>query len=95
MFLKRGTLGLAATLCLLFLVRPAAAVKVTVDLGDAKGVTSVGALDRWDEDGNHRAPSLPGIVLAVLAAALVMAVLAAFIPVRRVAGIDPAAVFRA
>ncbi len=34
-------------------------------------------------------------VAAVFVAALVMATLAAFIPVRRVAGIDPAAVFRA
>lgn len=52
--LTRRTLGLLMTLCLLLLVRPAAAAKVTVELGGAKGVTTVGALDRWDQDGNHR-----------------------------------------
>ena len=30
------------------------AAKVTVDLGDAEGITSVGAFDRWDQDGNAR-----------------------------------------
>ncbi|MFH1266987.1 MAG: hypothetical protein ABIK89_14765 [Planctomycetota bacterium] len=39
---------------------PAArAAKVTVDLGDMQGVTSVGAFDRWDIDGNHRRPVNP------------------------------------
>jgi hypothetical protein len=30
------------------------AAQVTVELGPAKGVTFVGAIDRWDEEGNHR-----------------------------------------
>jgi hypothetical protein len=30
------------------------AAKVTVELGNAQGVTLVGAIQRWDEDGNHR-----------------------------------------
>ena len=30
------------------------AAKVSVNLGDAKGVRVVGALQRWDADGNHR-----------------------------------------
>lgn len=30
------------------------AAKVTVDLGKVQGVTLVGAIQRWDEDGNHR-----------------------------------------
>jgi hypothetical protein len=34
----------------------ALAARLTVDLGDAKGVTMVGAIDRWDMDGNHRTP---------------------------------------
>jgi hypothetical protein len=32
----------------------ARAAKVTVDLGNAKGVISVGAFNRWDSDGNPR-----------------------------------------
>ena len=38
---------------------PAGAATVTVDLGDMKGVTSVGAFNRWDIDGNHRKPVNP------------------------------------
>jgi hypothetical protein len=34
----------------------AQAARVTVDLGDAKGVTFVGAVARWDQDGNPRRP---------------------------------------
>lgn len=30
------------------------AAKVTVDLGKSQGVSFVGAIQRWDEDGNHR-----------------------------------------
>ena len=33
--------------------------KVTVDLGDSRGVTTVGVLRRWDQDGNHRRPVDP------------------------------------
>ena len=32
----------------------AAAAGLTVKLGNAQGVTFVGAVQRWDEDGNHR-----------------------------------------
>ena len=32
------------------------AAELTVDLGDAQGVTLVGALRRWDQDGNPRRP---------------------------------------
>lgn len=39
---------------LLLLATIAEAAKVTVDLGDAQGVTFVGALQRWDSDGNLR-----------------------------------------
>ena len=47
-----------ATLCLSFIVAVtvADAAKVTIELGDAKGVTLVGAFDRWDIDGNRRKP---------------------------------------
>ncbi|OHB65808.1 MAG: hypothetical protein A2V70_07195 [Planctomycetes bacterium RBG_13_63_9] len=47
--------------CLLLLLGPAAAeaAKVTVDLGDSQGVTLVGALRRWDQDGNLRRPVDP------------------------------------
>jgi hypothetical protein len=34
------------------------AAQVTVDLGDSRGVTLVGALDRWDEGGNPRQPAV-------------------------------------
>ena len=30
------------------------AAELTLELGDAKGVTFVGAIERWDQDGNHR-----------------------------------------
>ena len=42
-----------ALLCLL-LPAPATAGRLTVKLGKAQGVTFVGAIQRWDEDGNHR-----------------------------------------
>jgi hypothetical protein len=35
------------------------AAKVTVDLGNSQGVTLVGALNRWDQDGNPRRPVDP------------------------------------
>jgi len=35
------------------------AAELTVDLGDAQGVTLVGALRRWDQDGNPRRPVDP------------------------------------
>jgi hypothetical protein len=50
-----------STLSLLLLAfgSVASAAKVTVDLGDAQGVTYVGAFNRWDMDGNHRRPVNP------------------------------------
>ncbi len=40
--------------CILYLESSfAAAAKVTVELGNAQGVTMVGAIHRWDQDGNH------------------------------------------
>lgn len=46
---------LAASLVLVTLPPlDASAAKLTVDLGDARGVTLVGAMDRWDQDGNAR-----------------------------------------
>lgn len=44
----------AGILLLLVLVSPAFAAKVTVHLGKAEGVQSVGAFQRWDADGNAR-----------------------------------------
>ena len=35
------------------------AAEVTVDLGNAQHVTLVGAINRWDQDGNHRRPVDP------------------------------------
>jgi hypothetical protein len=49
----------ASCVLLLFATPPAEAAKVTVDLGDAQGVTFVGAFNRWDIDGNHRRPPNP------------------------------------
>ena len=49
-------LTIAACACCLSLVlgvSDARAAKVTVDLGDAQGITSVGAIARWDKSGNH------------------------------------------
>ena len=52
--------GLTATGVLLFLCPAlATAAKVTVNLGNAQGVTQVGAIERWDDDGNHRKPPDP------------------------------------
>ncbi|MHC4403149.1 MAG: hypothetical protein ACYTG0_26095 [Planctomycetota bacterium] len=47
--------------CLLTPVGPSAveAAQVTVALGDAQGVTYVGAFNRWDIDGNHQRPVNP------------------------------------
>jgi hypothetical protein len=44
---------------LLWFARGAEAATLTVDLGNMKEVTFVGALDRWDVDGNHRTPVNP------------------------------------
>ena len=45
----------------LFFAAPisAEAAQATVDLGNARGVTLVGAIHRWDQDGNHRRPVDP------------------------------------
>lgn len=44
------------TLGVLGSTAPGVAAKVTLDLGRAENVVLVGALDRWDEDGNERRP---------------------------------------
>ena len=51
----------AMLLCCSFLVGQAAsrAAELTVDLGDARGVAMLGAIHRWDQDGNHRRPVDP------------------------------------
>ncbi len=38
---------------------PAAAATLTVEIEGAQQVTLVGALERWDQDGNHRRPPDP------------------------------------
>lgn len=45
---------LLAGLAVVALAEPALAARLTVDLGSARGVQSVGALQRWDVDGNAR-----------------------------------------
>ena len=61
MFLIRLTVVSSIAACSWFAPgQPTAeAAKVTVDLGDAQGVTLVGAFNRWDIDGNHRKPVNP------------------------------------
>lgn len=56
MFPARWFVVLAVHLIALMVLGSQAAVagKVTVDLGNAKGVIKVGAVGRWDEDGNAR-----------------------------------------
>jgi len=46
----------AASVVLLPCLVPAgaAAARLTVELGNLEGVTFVGAIQRWDQDGNHR-----------------------------------------
>ena len=39
---------------LLFASARATATKVSVELGNTPGITFVGAIERWDRDGNHR-----------------------------------------
>lgn len=50
-----------AVLCLVPLIVPTGvpAATLTVELGDSQGVTLVGALNRWDQDGNPRRPVDP------------------------------------
>lgn len=48
---------LAAAAALAIHPSPALAARVTVDLGDAQGVTLAGAVWRWDRDGNLRRPA--------------------------------------
>jgi hypothetical protein len=45
--------------CTLFVSIHANAAELTVDLGNAQGITLVGAIERWDRDGNHRKPPDP------------------------------------
>jgi len=46
--------GAAAVLLPCLIPAGAVAARLTVKLGKAQGVTFVGAIQRWDEDGNHR-----------------------------------------
>lgn len=61
MKLVQSKLTLPPVLCLLFVLgqRAVEAAKVTVDLGDSQGVQLVGALRRWDSDGDPRRPVDP------------------------------------
>jgi len=61
MKLTRSSIVLPIVPCLLFVLgqTPVKAGKVTVDLGDSKGVTLAAALNRWDRDGNLRRPVDP------------------------------------
>jgi len=49
----------AAALAMMVAPGVAQAAKVTIDLGGSQGVTLVGALNRWDQDGNPRKPVNP------------------------------------
>ena len=51
---KPVVVPLVLLLSLAFLAGTSPAAKVTLDLGNAPGVTLVGALDRFDQDGNLR-----------------------------------------
>ncbi|HUT10318.1 MAG TPA: hypothetical protein VMY42_07475 [Thermoguttaceae bacterium] len=54
------TILLPITLCLLIAQHPLAqAGKLTVELNNAEGVALVGAIHRWDQDGNLRRPVDP------------------------------------
>jgi len=59
MSMTRSAFALLIVGCAVLGARPAPAAKVVVDLGGAKGVTTVGVLNRWDQDGNHRKPVNP------------------------------------
>ena len=54
MRLYRTSLLLLGALAIMLVPGVARAGKVTLDLGDSQGVTSVGAFNRWDQDGNAR-----------------------------------------
>jgi hypothetical protein len=58
--------AVAVVVALFFLLLPAAATagRLTVKLGKAQGVTFVGAIQRWDEDGNHRRAPNPKAKIA-------------------------------
>jgi hypothetical protein len=61
MRVARSSAALPWALCVLLLLGPTAleAATLCVELGDAQGVTLVGALNRWDQDGNPRRPVDP------------------------------------
>jgi hypothetical protein len=50
----RAVVSAAVLLLSGLFVGSAVGASLTVELGKAKGVTFVGAIQRWDEDGNHR-----------------------------------------
>ena len=51
--------GIASVFLWLAVADGIRAAKLTVELGDWRDVTAVGALNRWDADGNHRRPVDP------------------------------------
>lgn len=52
--MKRFALCFTVLLFSMVAIRPASAADLTLKLKDASGVTAVGAILRWDADGNHR-----------------------------------------
>jgi hypothetical protein len=52
--LTRIVVGTAVALLLCFVPSGAAAAGLTVKLGTSQSATFVGAIQRWDQDGNHR-----------------------------------------
>lgn len=61
MQVAHSSTALPGVLCFLFSLGQisAEAAQLTVDLGNAQGATLVGAIHRWDRDGNHRRPVDP------------------------------------
>ena len=56
MLRTRPVFGLLTIAGLLLSAQTATAAKLTVEIAGGKGVTAVGLLNRWDQDGNHRKP---------------------------------------
>ena len=50
----KSFVGVVGILLPFLVAAGAAAASLTVELGKAQGVTFVGAIQRWDQDGNHR-----------------------------------------
>jgi hypothetical protein len=58
-FFRVPSLVVLTFIAFLAIALPAKAATLTVDLGNSKGVTLVGAFQRWDADGNPRRPVNP------------------------------------